>query len=47
MIGSTGTGAGVGVVRALLPRFTSGRAAIIIRVVAGDDAAEMRRIIHQ
>jgi hypothetical protein len=38
---------GVGVVRALLPRFTSGRAAIIIRAVAGDDAAEMRRIIHQ
>jgi hypothetical protein len=38
---------GVGVVRALLPRFNSGRAAIIIRAVAGDDAAEMRRIIHQ
>ncbi|HEX7955337.1 MAG TPA: hypothetical protein VF508_00200, partial [Pyrinomonadaceae bacterium] len=38
---------GVGVVRALLPRFTSGRAAIIIRAAAGEDAAEMRRIIHQ
>jgi hypothetical protein len=38
---------GVAVVRALLPRFTSGRAAIIIRAVSGDDAAEMRRIIHQ
>lgn len=38
---------GVGVVRALLPRFTSGRAAIIIRAVAGEDSAEMRRIIHQ
>ena len=38
---------GVGVVRVLLPRFTSGRAAIIIRAVAGDDATEMRRIIHQ
>lgn len=38
---------GVGVVRALLPRFTSGRAAIIIRAVAGDESAEMRRIIHQ
>ena len=38
---------GVGVVRALLPRFNSGRAAIIIRAVAGDAAAEMRRIIHQ
>ena len=38
---------GVGVVRALLPRFTSGRAAIIIRAVAGEESAEMRRIIHQ
>ena len=38
---------GVGVVRALLPRFSSGRAAIIIRAVAGDASAEMRRIIHQ
>ena len=38
---------GVGVVRALLPRFNSGRAAIIIRAVAGDHVAEMRRIIHQ
>jgi hypothetical protein len=38
---------GVGVVRALLPRFSSGRAAIIIRAVAGDTSAEMRRIIHQ
>ena len=38
---------GVGVVRALLPRFSSGRAAIIIRATAGEHAAEMRRIIHQ
>jgi hypothetical protein len=38
---------GVGIVRALLPRFSSGRAAIIIRAVAGDNSAEMRRIIHQ
>ncbi|HEX7313697.1 MAG TPA: hypothetical protein VF297_07235 [Pyrinomonadaceae bacterium] len=38
---------GVGIVRALLPRFNSGRAAIIIRAVAGDSSAEMRRIIHQ
>ena len=38
---------GVGVVRALLPRFNSGRAAIIIRATAGEHAAEMRRIIHQ
>ncbi len=38
---------GVGIVRALLPRFSSGRAAIIIRAVAGESSAEMRRIIHQ
>jgi hypothetical protein len=38
---------GVGIVRALLPRFNSGRAAIIIRAVANDASAEMRRIIHQ
>lgn len=38
---------GMAVVRALLPRFTSGRAAIIIRAVDGEDAAEIRRIIHQ
>jgi hypothetical protein len=38
---------GVGVVRALLPRFTSGRAAIIIRAVAGEESSEIRRIIHQ
>jgi hypothetical protein len=38
---------GVAVVRALLPRFTSGRAAIIIRASAGSDSAELRRIIHQ
>jgi hypothetical protein len=38
---------GVGVVRALLPRFNSGRAALIIRAVSGDHSAEMRRIIHQ
>lgn len=38
---------GVAVVRALLPRFTSGRAAVIIRASAGGEAAELRRIIHQ
>ena len=38
---------GIGVVRALLPRFSSGRAAIIIRAEAGEESAEMRRIIHQ
>jgi hypothetical protein len=48
LILSTRTGAdGVAVVRALLPRFTSGRAAIIIRASAGEEFAEMRRIIHQ
>ncbi|MGB8510482.1 MAG: hypothetical protein WCD76_19065 [Pyrinomonadaceae bacterium] len=40
-------GEGLAVVRALLPRFTSGRAAIIIRASSGDDDAELRRIIHQ
>ncbi|MDQ3745615.1 MAG: hypothetical protein M3444_14650, partial [Acidobacteriota bacterium] len=47
ILASTTDGTGVAVVRALLPRFTSGRAAIIIRAVDGEDAAEMRRIIHQ
>ena len=48
MIQTTDTdGRGIAVVRATLPRFTSGRAAIIIRAAVGDDAIEMRRIIHQ
>lgn len=38
---------GLAVVRALLPRFTSGRAAIIIRAQVGEDHAELRRIIQQ
>ncbi len=38
---------GFAVVRAHLPHFTSGRAAIVIRAVAGEDSAELRRIIHQ
>jgi hypothetical protein len=38
---------GVAVVRALLPRFTSGRAAVIIRAASGANVAELRRIIHQ
>jgi hypothetical protein len=38
---------GVAVVRALLPRFTSGRAAVIIRAASGASVAELRRIIHQ
>lgn|GEM_PF-201104 len=48
LIFTAGTNAhGIAVVRTMLPRFTSGRAAIIIRAMDGDDAAEMRRIIHQ
>ncbi len=38
---------GLAVVRALLPRFTSGRAAIIIRASDGGEMTELRRIIHQ
>jgi hypothetical protein len=38
---------GIAVVRVALPRFNSGRAAIIIRAVEGDEAVEVRRIIHQ
>jgi hypothetical protein len=36
---------GIAVVFTTLPRFKSGRAAILIRVVVGSDDAEMRRII--
>lgn len=47
LILSTKTGAdGTALVRALLPRFTSGRAAILIRAHAGEQDAELRRIIH-
>lgn len=38
---------GVAIVRALLPRFTSGRAAVIIRASADGEDVELRRIIHQ
>jgi hypothetical protein len=38
---------GIAIVRALLPRFTSGRAAILIRAHAGEHEAELRRIIKQ
>lgn len=38
---------GLAVVRALLPGFTSGRAAIIIRAGTDGEVAELRRIIHQ
>ncbi len=37
---------GVAVVHAWLPRFTAGRAAVLIRAVADDYAAELRRIIQ-
>ena len=49
MILSTQTdGDGLAVVRALLPHFTSGRAAILIRATdSRGEAAELRRIIHQ
>lgn len=49
LILSTRTGAdGVAVVRALLPQFNSGRAAILIRAAdANGGEAELRRIIHQ
>ncbi len=39
-------GDGVAVVHAWLPRFTAGRAAVLIRAVADDFAAELRRVIH-
>ncbi len=37
---------GVAVVHAWLPRFTAGRAAVLIRAVSDDYAAELRRIIQ-
>jgi hypothetical protein len=37
---------GVAVVSAQVPKFTSGRAAILIRAVANDRTAETRRVIH-
>lgn len=38
---------GIAVVRTTLPRFASGRAAILVRAVVGDSESELRRIIHQ
>ncbi len=38
---------GLAIVRALLPRFHSGRAALIIRATSGEEFSELRRIIHQ
>ncbi|MFN2499955.1 MAG: hypothetical protein ABR557_12790 [Pyrinomonadaceae bacterium] len=37
---------GIAIVSAKLPRFTSGRAAILIRAVADGHSTEMRRVIH-
>jgi len=37
---------GVATVATQIPEFTSGRAAVLIRAVAKDQAAELRRIIH-
>jgi hypothetical protein len=37
---------GVATVSAQIPQFTSGRAAVLVRVVAKDQAAELRRVIH-
>jgi hypothetical protein len=37
---------GVATVDAEIPEFTSGRAAVLVRAVAKDQAAELRRVIH-
>ena len=37
---------GVATVTAQIPRFTSGRAAILIRALAGGSESELRRVIH-
>jgi hypothetical protein len=37
---------GVASVSTEIPHFTSGRAAVLVRAVAKDQAAELRRIIH-
>jgi hypothetical protein len=37
---------GVASVSTEIPHFTSGRAAVLVRAVARDQAAELRRIIH-
>jgi phosphatidate phosphatase APP1 len=38
---------GVAMVHAWLPRFTKGRAAILLRATSDGCAAELRRVIHQ
>jgi hypothetical protein len=37
---------GVASVATQIPQFTSGRAAVLVRAVTKDQAAELRRIIH-
>jgi hypothetical protein len=37
---------GVASVATQIPEFTSGRAAVLVRAVAKDQAAELRRVIH-
>jgi hypothetical protein len=37
---------GVASVTTEIPQFTSGRAAVLVRAVAKDQAAELRKIIH-
>lgn len=37
---------GVATVTTQIPQFTSGRAAVLVRAVAKDQAAELRRVIH-
>lgn len=37
---------GVATIATQIPQFTSGRAAVLVRAVAKDQAAELRRIIH-
>jgi hypothetical protein len=37
---------GVATIATEIPQFTSGRAAVLVRAVAKDQAAELRKIIH-
>ena len=37
---------GVATVDTQIPQFTSGRAAVLVRAVAKDQAAELRKVIH-
>lgn len=37
---------GVAILATQIPEFTTGRAAVLVRVVVRDQAAELRRVIH-